>query len=121
MKLAFVLALAMVLVAVLLPEESEAMPRNRRFGRARRPPGARRFSVRRGGRTFDYSDPAEDGAGGEEGGEEGEQVPEWCDPAQPMGAWLNFANVRAECTELGFTDFGGYGGAPAEGEEEEAA
>ena len=36
-----------------------------------------------------------------------------------MGAWLNYASIRAICGERGFTDFGPYGGLPAEEATEE--
>ena len=36
-----------------------------------------------------------------------------------MGAWLNYASIRAICGERGFTDFGPYGGLPAEEAAEE--
>merc|ERR1712242_646180 len=64
---------------------------------------------------------------GEEAGDEGEaaegeeEVPAWCNPADPMGAWLNFNQIRIICGERGFSDFGPYGGVPAveEGLDEE--
>merc|ERR1711992_491325 len=60
----------------------------------------------------------EDGEGGEEGAE-GEDIPDWCNPATEMGAWLNYATIRTICSERGATDFGPYGGIPAEEEGEE--
>ena len=49
------------------------------------------------------------GEGGEEGAE-GEDIPDWCNPATEMGAWLNYASIRTICSERGATDFGPYGG-----------
>ena len=40
-------------------------------------------------------------------------------PHQQMGAWLNYASICAICEERGFTDFGPYGGLPAEEAAEE--
>ena len=37
-------------------------------------------------------------------------VPTWCDPTHAMGAWLNFEKIREKCKELGFENFGPYGG-----------
>ena len=51
-----------------------------------------------------------------EGGEGGDEVPEWCDPTTNMGAWLNYKQIRAICGERGFEDFGPYGGIPTEEE-----
>merc|ERR1712002_1072502 len=52
-------------------------------------------------------------------GEEGEEeVPTWCNPADPMGAWLNFKAIRTICGDRGFSDFGPYGGIPADLEED---
>ena len=57
----------------------------------------------------------DDGVEGEEGEEE---VPTWCNPADPMGAWLNFKAIRTICGDRGFSDFGPYGGIPADLEED---
>ena len=66
--------------------------------------------------------PADDAAGeGGEGGEGEGDVPDWCNPTKEMGAWLNFMKIRVICGERGATDFGPYGGIPAEGEEGEEA
>lgn len=127
------LSLALFLVIALVVLFAEAIPARRyqlqRRGRlAARRPGmkflrrGRAFAPRRG-RTNDPEAPpppedgaADDAAGGEGG--EGGDVPEWCDPTKPMGAWLNYAQIRAICGERGFEDFGPYGGIPAEGEGE---
>merc|ERR1712001_455773 len=64
---------------------------------------------------------------GEEAGDDAEgaeeEVPAWCDPADPMGAWLNFQQIKVICGDRGFSDFGPYGGIPAveEGLDEEVA
>jgi len=49
------------------------------------------------------------------------EVPAWCDPTKEMGAWLNFVKMRKWCADHGFTNFGPYGGVPAEGEADAAA
>ena len=95
--------------------------------------GGRRKALRRG-RTNPPADaeaeapPAPEGDEAVEGdeaadagveGEEAAEVPTWCDPTNEMGAWLNYASIRAICGERGFTDFGPYGGLPAEEAAEE--
>lgn len=130
------LSLALFLVIALVILLAEAVPARRyqlqRRGRARVAARPNMRFLRRGrafarrGRTNDPEAPpppaeagaADDAAGGEGG--EGD-VPEWCDPTKPMGAWLNYAQIRAICGERGFEDFGPYGGIPAEGEEGEEA
>ena len=44
------------------------------------------------------------------GGDGGDGVPAWCDPTHAMGAWLNFEKIREKCKEMGFENFGPYGG-----------
>ena len=39
----------------------------------------------------------------------GDGIPPWCDPTNPMGAWMNFEKIREMCKEMGF-DVGPYGG-----------
>lgn len=56
----------------------------------------------------------------------GDGVPDWCNPVKPMGAWLNFRNMRLWCADRGWTNFGPYGGVPDRAEaaapaEDEAA
>ena len=46
--------------------------------------------------------------------ENGDGVPDWCNPVTEMGAWLNFRKMRLWCAENGWTDFGPYGGVPSE-------
>merc|ERR1712172_29633 len=146
MKLSLALFLVIVLVAILYPEDSDASPALRRRTNAVRAARARAFRARQGkrvggrrkalrrGRTNPPADaeaeapPAPEGDEAVEGGEsadagvEGEEaaeVPTWCDPTNEMGAWLNYASIRAICGERGFTDFGPYGGLPAEEAAEE--
>jgi len=140
MKLSLALFLVIALVVLFYPEDSDANPGNLRrraqLARAararasRRPqPRGRRFrgqAGRRGRTNVEAADaeappaPADDEAAAKEGeeGAEGEEVPAWCDPTNPMGAWLNYKQIRAICGERGFEDFGPYGGIPVE---EEAA
>ena len=47
----------------------------------------------------------------------GDDLPTWCNPTDPMGAWLLFKGVKKNCVGKGFTDFGPYGGPPADEEE----
>lgn len=49
----------------------------------------------------------------------GDGVPDWCNPTKPMGAWLNFKNMRLWCAGKGWTKFGPYGGVPSQDEPEE--
>merc|ERR1712241_445464 len=139
MKLSLALFLVIALVVLFYPEDSDANPGNLRRraqlaraarARASRRPQklGRRFrgQARRGGRTNVEAEaeappaPAEDDpeAAAKEGEEGAEEVPAWCDPTNPMGAWLNYKQIRAICGERGFEDFGPYGGIPVE---EEAA
>jgi len=112
MKTALVLALALVIVALLFPEDSEARQVSRLRARGQR----RVAAFQRRGRTAqsnDYPEPPAPPAG-DEAAADGDDVPEWCNYAMPMGAWLNFGNIRSICGERGFSDFGPYGGVPAE-------
>ena len=99
------LLVAVALAALLLP--CDAMPR--------------RGGGKRRGRTGDNLEappaPGSEGEGGEGG--EGGDLPAWCDPTVEMGAWMNFDKIRQWCADNGFTEFGPYGGVPAEGEGEE--
>ena len=84
---------------------------------------------------------ASQGNGGNKGGNrgEGEEVPAWCNPQDPMGAWMNYIKVtscllspgesflkgsdiincivqiREWCESNGFTEHGPYGGNSLEG------
>merc|ERR1712172_227760 len=136
MKLSLALFLVIVLVAILYPEDSDASPALRRRTNAVRAARARAFRARQGkrvggrrkalrrGRTNPPADAEAEAPPAPEGdeaveGEEAAEVPTWCDPTNEMGAWLNYASIRAICGERGFTDFGPYGGLPAEEAAEE--
>ena len=41
-------------------------------------------------------------------------IPPWCNPTDPMGAWLNFQNVRDWCIGEGFEELSPYGGSTSE-------
>lgn len=76
----------------------------------------RRFnSQKRRGRQEEGEAPPPPAEGGDEASadEEGGDVPEWCDPAKPMGAWLNYMKIRVVCSDRGYTNFGPYGGVPS--------
>merc|ERR1712241_1258788 len=126
MKLSLALFLLVALIVILLPDDSEASPLRRQrarrvqaLRRARNFRGQRRGQFARRGRTGMGAD---DAAAGGEDGEGGEEVPDWCNPTTEMGAWLNYKQIRVICGERGATDFGPYGGIPAEeGEGEEGA
>eukprot|EP00088_Acartia_fossae_P006705 TRINITY_DN13090_c0_g1_i4.p1 TRINITY_DN13090_c0_g1~~TRINITY_DN13090_c0_g1_i4.p1 ORF type:complete len:138 (-),score=52.14 TRINITY_DN13090_c0_g1_i4:78-491(-) len=136
MKLSLILCVAMLVILVaLLPSSSEASPARRRLakagfrgapqrrGRARSPKRARGRGLARRGRTghVDADAAAADAAANGVDGEGEEEITAWCNPEDPMGAWLLYPGVKAKCIELGFEDFGRYGGLPAEDEEGEAA
>merc|ERR1712241_835939 len=146
MKLSLALFVLIALVVILFPEDSEASPARRRQQLARGPrkgvqarrrvvgrKAGRRAKFGRRGRTAhpDEDVPVEDenaldepvegteaGDDGVEGEEGEEEVPTWCNPADPMGAWLNFKAIRTICGDRGFSDFGPYGGIPADLEED---
>merc|ERR1711953_1403605 len=139
MKLSLSLFVLIALVVILYPEDSEASPARRRQQLAR---GARkgvqarrRVVGRKAGRRAKFGrrgrtahpdenaldEPVEGTEAGDDGveGEEGEEeVPTWCNPADPMGAWLIFKAIRTICGDRGFSDFGPYGGIPADLEED---
>jgi len=51
------------------------------------------------------------GNGGNGGAGDGEgDLPAWCDPTDPMGAWMNYVKIRQWCESNGFTEHGPYGG-----------
>nr|XP_040579751.1 uncharacterized protein LOC121128239 [Lepeophtheirus salmonis] len=108
MKLLFVLLVSLLSVAVFLPQEGESAPRGGRGGGSRSRP--------RSGRQG-YENGATEGNGAEQEEEEGPEHP-WCDPKDPMGAWMNYINVRKWCAENGYTNFGPYGGVPSDDQEE---
>ena len=49
----------------------------------------------------------------------GDGIPDWCNPRKPMGAWLNFKKMREWCRERGYNKLSPYGG--AKGTEDAAA
>jgi len=52
---------------------------------------------------------------------DGDGVPDWCNPKKPMGAWLNFRNMKKWCVEKGYgPSFGPYGSWKAKEDEGEA-
>ena len=60
-----------------------------------------------------------DAAGAEEGS--GEELPNGCDSTTNIGGFLVLKGVKVWCGEQGVTDFGPYGGLPADGSGEDAA
>merc|ERR1719266_2994748 len=95
-------------VALLLPSAS---PLPRHLGRSGRQQG-------RGGRGGKGGKGNRgQGSGGNKGGNrgEGEEVPAWCNPQDPMGAWMNYIKIREWCESNGFTEHGPYGGNSLEG------
>ena len=117
-----------VLVCLLLPETTGAATRGRggRGGRGRKAVLGRNRQSRRRGRQEeeaaedDTNDLGElDAAGADEGS--GEELPNGCDPTTNIGGFLVFNGVKVWCGEQGVTDFGPYGGLPAEGSGEDAA
>merc|ERR1711884_769584 len=129
MKLSLALFLLVALIVILLPDDSEASPLRRQ--RARRVQALRRARNFRGQRRGQFARPGRTGMGADapppppEGADDaaaGEEDPDWCNPTTEMGAWLNYKQIRVICGERGATDFGPYGGIPAEeGEGEEGA
>ena len=125
MRVSTLLMCLAVLVSLLLPETTGAATRGR-GGRGRKAVLARNRQNRRRGRqeeeaaeddTNDLGDL--DAAGAEEGS--GEELPNGCDPTTNIGGFLVFKGVKVWCGEQGVTDFGPYGGLPAEGSGEDAA
>merc|ERR1712127_890283 len=111
MKLSVVLLGLAVLVALVLPEAEGAVAR-RRGGRRGRVQA--RTQRRRGRQEEEAADDYQDldDAGAEDGS--GEELPNGCDPATNIGGFLVFNSVKVWCGEQGVTDFGPYGGLPAE-------
>merc|ERR1711915_349089 len=113
----------LVLLSLFLPAIEAAAARrrgkaSRRGGPARRVQQGRRargrMLARRGRQDEDAADAnAVDG-------EAEEEIYNGCDPATNIGGFLIRKLWRKKCVELEYTNFGGYGGIPAEEEEEEA-
>merc|ERR1712241_1160098 len=118
MKLSLALFVLIALVVILYPEDSEASPARRiRRGRTNieeipdEPVVADDADVAVEEEVVEGAEAGDDAEGAEE------DVPAWCDPADPMGAWLNFKQIRVICGDRGFADFGPYGGIPSGDEE----
>ena len=58
----------------------------------------------------DGSNNAGDNEDGSGGNERSSEIPPWCNPMDPMGAWLNHEKVRDWCIKKGFKDLSPYGG-----------
>ncbi len=113
-----VVLLSLAVLALLLPllDAASAAPRRPKAAAPTRFPAAPRrgrVAPRRG--RQDAAAAAAPAAEGAEGS--GDDIPKWCDPKDPMGAWLLFKGVKVNCVGKGFTDFGPYGSAPADEEE----
>ena len=124
MRAYLVVLLSLAVLGLLLPllDAAAMAPRRPKAvapPRGRLPPAAaapRRGRVApRQGRQDAAAPPA--AAEGEEGS--GDDIPTWCNPKDPMGAWLLFKGVKVACVGKGFAEFGPYGSAPAD--EDEAA
>merc|ERR1711983_653592 len=129
MKLSLALFLLVALIVILLPDDSEASPLRRQrarrvqaLRRARNFRGQRRGQFARRGRTGMGADAPPPPPEGADDAAAGGEDADWCNPTTEMGAWLNYKQIRVICGERGATDFGPYGGIPAEeGEGEEGA
>merc|ERR1711970_1307367 len=108
MKITLFVTLAILLVLVVLAESSPArrrgrISRGRQAARNARGRFNNRRQLARRGRTGTHA--AEfDG-------------PTWCNPEDPMGAWLLYKGVKLNCVDNGIEEFGRYGGIPAEDED----
>ena len=121
LSLVFALLLALAVV--------DAATRRRRPGR--NPARRGRVQFRRRGRQDEDVEEVDlnaveelDEAAADEEGSGEEEIYNGCDPATNIGGFLIAKNWKAKCVEKGYTDFGPYGGVPAEEEgsgEEEAA
>merc|ERR1712062_144935 len=116
-----------LLLSLFLPAIEAAAARRRGKGRAGRRGvvshrgrqqgrrGRARVQARRGRQDTDV---AADDANAVDGEAE-EEIYNGCDPATNIGGFLIQKLWRKKCVELEYTNFGGYGGIPAEEEEEE--
>ena len=109
MRVCLVMLLSLAVLALLLPllDAASAAP-SRPKAAAPAAPRRGRVAPRRG---------RQDAAAAEGAEGSGDDIPKWCDPKDPMGAWLLFKGVKVNCVGKGFTDFGPYGSAPADEEE----
>merc|ERR1712156_643343 len=105
MKFTLALFLVIALVVLLLPEDSEARSVRRRKQILRRRPAPSKRLLRqflRKARTCgEACEPPPDPAADDAAAAEGEDIPDWCNPATEMGAWLNYASIRTICSERG--------------------
>jgi len=114
---AFAIILALGLVALLSPDMADGRPQQRRRKFRGSDPRQARTAL-----PQDYPEPpsadydSTDNIPGNDGTSESGDLPDWCNYVTNMGAWLNFGNVRTICGERGFSEFGPYGGVPAEEE-----
>merc|ERR1712062_706376 len=115
-----------LLLSLFLPAIEAAAARRRGKGRAGRRGvvshrgrqqgrrGRARVQARRGRQDTDVAADAN-----AVDGEAEEEIYNGCDPATNIGGFLIQKLWRKKCVELEYTNFGGYGGIPAEEEEEE--
>merc|ERR1711872_1160079 len=112
-----------VLLSLFLPAIEAAAARRRGKagrggvsfrGRQQGRRGRARVQARRGRQDGDV---AADDANAVDGEAE-EEIYNGCDPATNIGGFLIQRLWRKKCVELEYTNFGGYGGIPAEEEEE---
>ena len=117
MKLSILFLSLIVILAIFLTGSESAVARNgRRDSRGRltqvrgrqteRVGGWRGRQQRRKGRQEEEEAPAD---------EEGAEIHNGCDHATNIGAFLNYLRFKKFCVEKEVTDFGPYGGVPAEG------
>merc|ERR1711953_1208753 len=124
-NLALLVSLA-VLLSLFLPAIEAAAARRRgkagrrgvvsHRGRQQGRRGRARVQARRGRQDTDV---AADDANAVDGEAE-EEIYNGCDPATNIGGFLIQKLWRKKCVELEYTNFGGYGGIPADEEEGEA-
>jgi len=124
MKITLFVTLAILLVLVVLAESSPArrrgrISRGRQAARNARGRFNNRRQLARRGRTGTAAADAD--AAAADAGAEGEEAefdgPAWCNPEDPMGAWLLYKGVKLNCVDNGIEEFGRYGGIPAEDED----
>merc|ERR1711971_1534949 len=120
MKLSLALFVLIALVVILYPEDSEASPARRRQQLLR---GGRRNVARQARRKVVGRKAGRRARPIRRGRTNIEEIPDEPVVADPMGAWLNFQQIKVICGDRGFSDFGPYGGIPAveEGLDEEVA
>jgi len=126
MKITLFVTLAILLVLVVLAESSPArrrgrISRGRQAARNARGRFNNRRQLARRGRTGTHAAEADADAAAADAGAEGEEAefdgPTWCNPEDPMGAWLLYKGVKLNCVDNGIEEFGRYGGIPAEDED----